>query len=236
MLAAVGRFEMAPLLSALRAMAENDNGAYDHELRQLGADLRHDSGWGVAYRDGAGLTRRRSTAPCFADDAFGELSAVDTGMALLHARRTKEPNTVAPANTHPFIADLHGETYAFCHNGEVTDRSQFSWDRSLRVEGSIDSEELFLHLITRLDPTRPASSLRETLAHVHDFTSLNCLLATRSSLVAYSRFAPGTTRPLYYTLWHGIGEGVQVVSSETIDGLGVEWRRIESGDALEIRA
>ena len=227
---------MAPLLSALRAMAGNDNGAYEHELRHLGADLKHDSGWGVAYRDGTGLTRRRRTAPCFADDAFGELSAVDTGMALLHARRTKEPDTITPANTHPFIAALHGETYAFCHNGEVTDRSQFSWDRSLQAEGSIDSEELFLHLITRLDSARPASSLRETLAQIHDFTSLNCLLASRSTLVAYSRFDPGTTRPLYYTLWHGVGESVQVVSSEVVDGLGVEWRRIPSGEALEIPA
>ncbi len=234
MIAAVGRVEMPDVLEALRAMAENANGAYDHELRHLGAGLRHDGGWGAAYLDGSGLSRRRSTTPCFEDDAFGALADVETRLVIIHARRTKEPDTIAITNTHPFTAGFRGVDYAFCHNGEVSERSQFSWAPSLATEGSIDSEEFFLHAITRLDPSDRVASLESALAGMRDFTSLNCLLASRESLVAYSRVDPSSARPRYYTLWHGVGRGVEIVSSEIVDGLGVEWLPIPDGTAIEI--
>jgi predicted glutamine amidotransferase len=236
MLAAVGRVSMPAVLEALRTMAENENAAYAHELRHLGADLRHDSGWGAAYLEGGGLSRHRSTTPCFEDQAFGALAGVETGLVILHARRTKAPETIAVHNTHPFAAELGGVEYAFCHNGEISDRSQLSWDPSLEAEGSIDSEELFLHAITRLDPSDRAASLERALAQMRDFTSLNCLLASRESVVAYSRIAPSSARPRYYTLWHGMGRGVEVVSSEIVDGLDVAWHALPGDSAIEIKA
>ena len=234
MMAVVGRVEMPAVLEALRAMAENANGAYGHELRHLGAGLRHDGGWGVAYLDGSSLSRRRSTTPCFEDDAFGALAEVETSLVIIHARRTKEPDTIAIPNTHPFTAEFRGFEYAFCHNGEISERSQFSWAPSLLTEGHIDSEELFLHAITRLDPSGRAASLERALAGIRDFTSLNCLLASRESIVAYSRVDPSSTRPRYYTLWHGVGSGVEIVSSEIVDGLSVEWFPVPDGTAIEM--
>ena len=234
MIAAAGRVEMPAMLEALRAMAENANGAYAHEHRHLGEELRHDGGWGAVHLDGSNLSRRRSTTPCFDDDAFGALADVETRLVIIHARRTKERDTIAIPNTHPFIAEFRGVEYAFCHNGEVSERSQFSWAPSLATLGCIDSEELFLHAITRLDPSGRVASLERALAGIGDFTSLNCLLASRESLVAYSRVDPSSTRPRYYTLWHGVGRDVEIVSSEIVDGFGVEWLPVPDGTAIEM--
>ena len=234
MIAAAGRFDAAAVLAALSEMAANTNRAFDHELRHLGPELRHDSGWGAAWSAPGGLARHRSTRPCFDDPAFDALSETRASLLIAHARRTKVPATIATENTHPFVATFGGTEYAFCHNGEVSERSQLSWDSSLSPLGSIDSEELFLHTITRVDPSRPADSVREALAKISDFTSLNCLLATPGYLVGHSRRAPGSQRPRYYTLWRGRGEGVEVVSSEPVDGLGVDWRPIADGAAIRM--
>lgn len=236
MIAAVGRFEAASVLRALSRMAENANAGYDHELRSLGDGLRHDSGWGVVYSAAGGLVRQRDTAPCFEDGAFAELFRIETGLMVAHARRTKVPATIALENTHPFMETFGGVGYAFCHNGEVSDRSQLSWDPSLSPRGSIDSEELFLHTITRIDPRDAAASVEEALGGLRGFTSLNCLLVSVRSVVAYARRDASTARPLYYTLWRGSRPGLEVVSSEVVEGLGVEWRPVPDGTAEEILA
>lgn len=232
MIAASGRFSAASLIAALRSMAGNANPAYDHELRGEGDDLLHDCGWGAAYAEGDGLARRRSTAPCFRDPALDSLGNVESRLMILHARRTKDASTIAEANTHPFVARVGDDEWAFCHNGEVRDVSQLSPDPGLTPEGTIDSELLFLHVITRIDPRDAPGSLAVALAPIDDFTSLNCLLLSARSLTAYARMDPSTPRPRYYTLWRGRGPGLDVVSSEIVEGLGVRWDRVPDGQAV----
>ena len=234
MIAAVGQFEVAPMLDALRVMALNANPAYNHEVRHKGDGLQHDCGWGVVYVEGDELVRCRSAAPCFDDDALDALSGLDTRLLILHARRTKDRDSIAEVNSHPFVATHRGETWAFCHNGEVRDRSQLRHDPALLSEGTIDSEELFLHVLTRLDRDDPASSLAGILGGIGDFTALNCFLATRDSLLAHARTEPGSTLPRYYTLWHGRGSGFDVVSSEIVDGIEVEWEPVADGAVLRL--
>ncbi len=41
MLAAAGRFSMADVVAAVRAMATNANPAYEHELRERGDAFQH---------------------------------------------------------------------------------------------------------------------------------------------------------------------------------------------------
>jgi len=232
MIAAVGRFTPEPLIAALRAMALNANRAYDHELRSEGDDLIHDCGWGVAYVRDGGLVRHRSAAPCFEDPVLESLIDVRSDLMLLHARRTKDRSTIAEANAHPFLACAHGREWAFCHNGEVRDTSQLSHGPTLAPEGTIDSELLFLHILTRIGPVDETRSLEKILGEIDDFTSLNCLVLRPRSLIAFARRDPSSSRPRYYTLWHGRGSDLDVVSSEIVEGLDVTWQAVPDGRAI----
>lgn len=254
MIAAVGSFDADPLIEALRTMALNENAAYEHEHRHLGPGLLHDCGWGAAFRGADGLSVHRSAKPCFeegelaglaetlrgtrsggparGDGHGGESGAARAGMLVLHARRTKRRDTIALENTHPFRAEWGGLDHAFCHNGEVRDLSQLSWDPLLHPRGTTDSERLFFHLLTRLDPSGPAESVAATMSRVRDFTSLNCLLITGRSVIAHARVSPGSSYPRYYTLWRGRGAGVDVVSSEIVAGLDVDWREVSDCTAF----
>ena len=108
MIAAVGRFDAGSVLGALSEMAANANRAFDHELRNRGSQLRHDSGWGVVWTEGDALARRRSTRACFDDAEFSALPATAATLLVAHARRTKAPDTIAMENTHPFMATWRG--------------------------------------------------------------------------------------------------------------------------------
>jgi predicted glutamine amidotransferase len=234
MIAAVGRFEVKPLTRALRVMALNENASYDHEYRDRGASLRHDCGWGAAFLTDSGFSVHRSTTPCFEDEGLDGLARVSSDLVVLHARRTPERDTIAIENTHPFSAIWNGTEYVFCHNGAANDRSQFSWDPSFSMRGDIDSEEMFYHVLTRLDPKRSAESVGDALRSIEDFTALNCLLASRASLVAHARMSSTSECPRYYTMWRGRGGDFEVVSSEIVDGLDVDWSEVPAGAALQI--
>ena len=232
MIAAVGRFEMEPLVDAVRVMASNMNTAYDHELRGEGGKLVHDCGWGVAFREGSRLVRRRSAAPCLNDPEFDSLSEVETDLVILHARRTPDRDTIDVVNSHPFIRKWRGEEWAFCHNGAVNDLTQLRSDSSLESEGGIDSERLFHHVLTLLDTTRVAESLVEILREIRSFTCLNCFLATSEHITVHARMSPDTSRPLYYTPWVAHGSDVAVVSSEVVSQIALKWERIADGSAF----
>ena len=232
MIAAVGRFEMASLVDAVRMMASNINPAYDHELRSEGGALVHDCGWGVAFREGDRLVRRRSAASCLDDPEFDSLSGLETDLVILHARRTPDRGTIGALNSHPFIQKWRGEEWAFCHNGAVSDLTQLRSDDSLEVEGGIDSELLFHHVLTLLDTSRVAESLTEILRDLRDFTCLNCFLATSEHITIHTRVSPDTSRPLYYTPWIAHGGDVTVVSSEVVAMGGHEWERLTDGTAF----
>jgi predicted glutamine amidotransferase len=233
MIAAVGRFEAAPLVAALRAMAANANAEHEHELRSEGPAFTHDCGWGAAYRDGGRLARRRSASSCLEDPRFEDLAALETDMLVLHARRTPHRDTIAVGNSHPFIAEYGGMAWAFCHNGAVNDLTQLDGAGGL-PDATVDSELLFHHVLRRLDLSDPAGSLARTLAEVRDFTCLNCLLASQDEIIAHARAAADTTRPHYYTLWRGRGDGIALVSSEPFGRGPLAWSPVPSGTAFTL--
>jgi len=223
MIAAVGRFDMGPLVEGLSDMASNANVAHDHEFRERGDEFVHDCGWGVVFREDDALTRERSARYCVDDPSFARLAEVRTDLVVLHARRTPRRETISESNSHPFIARTLRTTWAFCHNGTVNDVSQLSPDDSLANPDPVDSEVLFHHLLRRLDPGLTQASLLETMGEITDFTALNCFLATPDAVYAYARVAADTTRPRYYELWQGVGDAVMLASSEPIALPSVEW-------------
>lgn len=233
MIAAVGRFEMVPLVRALRAMAANANAEHDHELRAEGPEFRHDCGWGVAYRECGRLVRRRSAESCLEDPRFDELESLDTDLLVLHVRRTPRRDTIAVENSHPFMAEYGGMAWAFCHNGAVNDVTQLEVPDGL-PGSAVDSELLFHHVLHRLDLSDPAPSLARTLGQITDFTCLNCFLATQDEVIAHARAAPDSPRPRYYTLWRAEGEDVSLVSSEPFDRATLDWSPVADGTALTL--
>jgi predicted glutamine amidotransferase len=232
MIAAVGRFETGPLLDALRLMAANANADYDHELRGEGEALQHDCGWGVAFREGDTLTRRRSASSCLEDPEFDALSGLKSNLIILHARRTPDRSTIDVRNSHPFVERWLDEQWVFCHNGAVEDLGQLSSDDGLAPSGTVDSELLFHHVLTRMDVRRVPESLASILGEIHAFTCLNCFLATPGRVVAHARVSPETTRPRYYQLWRAEGDGFSLVSSETFSVAGASWSPVPDGTAF----
>lgn len=235
MIAAVGRFSMAGVVEGLRLMATNANPAHEHELRGRGDAFLHDSGWGAVYRRDGRLVRVRSAVPCFRDPLFDDLKGVESDLVVVHARRAKNPRTISRANTHPFLATHLGQEWAFCHNGEVRDLSQLTWDPPLAAEGSTDSEKLFFHVLTALGSGGP-DALAGVLSGISDFTCVNCFLARPTSVMAATRRAPDSTLPLYYTMWRADGVGPDgrfaLISSEVVATLDAAWHPLEDGSAL----
>ncbi|MBM3307216.1 MAG: class II glutamine amidotransferase [Candidatus Eisenbacteria bacterium] len=237
MVAAVGSFAMADVVEGVRAMATNANPAHQHELSPRAGAFLHDSGWGAVYLRDGHLERVRSTTPCFEDRLFDELAGVETDLAVVHARRAKHPRSIAPANTHPFLVTHRDAVWAFCHNGEVRDTSQLSWDPSLAPEGSTDSERLFLHVLSTVAMDGPSApdALAATLGRLRDFTCVNCLVVRSRSVVYATRREPGSTTPRYYTMWRTDGQGpagpFAVVSSEVLPSPVGAWTPVEDGSA-----
>jgi len=234
MIAVVGRFEMAPLLDGLRAMAANTNTASDHEFRERGAEFQHDCGWGAAWNEGSRLRSLVSPEFCVTDRDFDSLSSIKSDLAILHARRTPHRETIGERNSHPFTAERFGEIWGFCHNGSVNDVAQLGTHTTIDNPEPVDSELLFHFLLKRLDPSDPAASMRSALAGIGDFTCLNSFLFTSAAAYIYARVSPDTTRPLYYTLWLGRGDGFALASSEPLSLNGVEWTRMPHGSALRL--
>jgi predicted glutamine amidotransferase len=236
MIAAVGRFRMTDLALALRLMASNANSAHDHEFRSGGSSFVHDCGWGEAHLVDGRLEVLVSAGSCLEDPGFFELGQIETGMAMLHARRTPDRATIGATNSHPFLVEYGGTRWAFCHNGALEDLSQLSSDRTLVPSGSTDSELLFHHVLTRLDAGRREASLAEIMVGLSRFTCLNCFLATAARLTVYTRAAPDTSRPRYYTLWRGVGQGLALASSEPVSWPSVSWEPVPDGESFVLEA
>jgi predicted glutamine amidotransferase len=232
MIAATGRLDMASLVNGLRVMASNSNHAYEHEFSSEGDAFIHDCGWGVVFKDGDSLARRRSSRYCVDDPVFDQLCTICSDLVILHARRALNRDTISEENSHPFVDQACGETWAFCHNGTVNDVSQLDAYASRTNADPSDSERLFYHLLARLDPARPADSLVDVLGGIRDFTSVNCFLARKSNVSAYARISPDSTRLRYYTLWRGAGDGFELASSEPLSMEGVEWSPVPDATAF----
>jgi glutamine amidotransferase len=223
MLAAVGRFDAAPLVAGLRAMAMNRNPPHRHEYSGRGGDFVHADGWGAVWEDAGRLVSTRGTPACFEDPALDRLAEVRTERLVLHARRGTGDAGVRLENTHPFVARHDGAEWAYCHNGTVRDTSSLRELDGVTPQGGTDSERLFHHLLASFDAARPEASVAAALDAVRDYSCLNSFLLTPGRLLYAARAEEGTGRPEYYTLWRARGDGFSIVSSEPLPELGLSW-------------
>ncbi|MBM3287064.1 MAG: hypothetical protein FJY88_06900 [Candidatus Eisenbacteria bacterium] len=239
MIAAAGEFEPRALREALIRMAANDNPAHTHEKRRLGAEHRHEDGWGAAWTERGEIRVRRSPLSCLADPSVHDLDAIETDLMLLHARRASKKGSVRLANTHPFRATHAGRDWAFCHNGVVDDLGPLRAAPGLAPEGGTDSEVLFHHILSQLDPRDLESSVLRSLEPVRDYTSMHSLLMDAGSILAVAMRHPTKGVRRYHALWEGSGAGLRVVSSEPVDGIAglarADWREIPAPGTVLLR-
>lgn len=218
----------------LRAVLD---GRYEDFLRL--ASERHGDGWGVAWPDGDGVAIRKE--PLSAADAagFAEVAGtLATPLALVHLRWATLDLGVSLANTHPF-----GDgRLAFAHNGSISEMPPLEvltgGAVDARAEGDTDSERYWLAVRAAVERTGdPVQALAETLLTLDrtcDFTSLNCLLLTPTSLVAACWSRPERRSPEvgpdYYDLAYDIRGGATVVASSGWHDSG--WVPVPNGSLL----
>jgi predicted glutamine amidotransferase len=227
MLAATGTLDPRALREAFILMAGNSNPRYRHEARSLGAEFRHEDGWGVAWQEGQTLRVRHSLRSCLDDPRLRELDHLRTDLLVLHARRASHPGRVSLEETHPFLVEHNGCSWAFCHDGILHDLKVLRPAPGLVPAGNVDSERLFYHLLNYFDEDDAERSIVSGLEMLEDYTALNCLLIGADRMFAVAKRHPSQGMLEYHALWEGHGENLHVVSSEPLDGIGCDrWTRI----------
>lgn len=235
MIAAAGRIDARSLRRALQSMASNENPAHSHENRPLGSAYRHEDGWGAAWVQGEDLRVFHDIHSCLEDPWIEAIDDLRTDLLVLHARRASRPGSVKLENTHPFLAEYRGTTWAFCHNGVIEDIGRLVAPPGLFATGDMDSELLFHHLLHHIDPAEPARSLRAGTGVLENYTALHSILACSQRAIAFAMRHPTRGLREYHALWEGRGAGVHVVSSEPLDGVGcATWRRVPDGTVVEL--
>lgn len=236
MIAAAGNIDTRALRLAFLSMAANTNPAHTHEKRARGADYLHEDGWGAAWLEGGALRTRRSPLSCLTDPAIAQVDYLRTRMFFLHARRASPRGTVRLENSHPFLLEVDGRPWAFCHNGVVFDKSSLVPKPGLRPQGGTDSELLFHHVLNFLDPEDVEGSVLRSYEGITDYSALHSFLATDDRIVAIAWRHPEKGIDGYHALYEGRGAGLRVVSSEPVDGIGcAEWKRLAEPGVVTLK-
>jgi predicted glutamine amidotransferase len=250
MIAAVGRIDARLMRSAMADMASNENPAHTHEVRSRGASYQHEDGWGSAWSEAGHLRARRSADSFLRDPLTMEIDDLRTHLLVLHARRATSPDSVGLSNTHPFMAELGGTAWAFCHNGMINDLSPLRAAPGLSPEGTTDSEKLFHHIMAALAETgltaggeaRPSDDemknvILRAIESIESYTALHCFLVAQDRVYATAKRNPSQSRPGYHALWEGRSPLLNLVSSEPVAEFGnMDWRRVEEPGVIVLRA
>ncbi len=110
-------------------------------------------GWGVAYFEGSDALLLREPEPAITSPMVQFLTrhAPRSNLVVSHVRRAT-CGGVNLANTQPFQRVLGGHTHIFAHNGFVAPYKQADTSSWLQPQGDTDSEKLFCHLLSDLEP------------------------------------------------------------------------------------
>lgn len=117
-------------------------------------------GWGVAYFEGTDVLLLREPEPAAASPMVQFLThyAPRSELVISHVRRAT-CGGVNLANTQPFQRVLGGHTHIFAHNGFVAPYKQANTSSWLQPIGNTDSEQLFCHLLSELEPLWSSGSV-----------------------------------------------------------------------------
>ncbi len=210
-------------------------------------------GWGIGWRDEENEIRvAKAAEPAQGSAGFDRLArTVRTDSLIMHLRWATRGLGLDLEDTHPFFRDGReaGRGVAFAHNGAVKPVTALEElvpaDRLEELEGSTDSERLFVAMIAALrSDSDEEGALRKLLREVGErcaYTSLNCLLLTPERLYAvcsYDAAHPDARLlldrdPDYFRLWYRSSPGSLIVASTGWRAHG-GWETLESGQALVV--
>jgi glutamine amidotransferase len=108
----------------------------------------HADGWGLALRSNETWTVKRSTTCAARCASYAGLDQ-EAVLAIAHIRK-KTVGELSLANTHPFQRGR----FVFAHNGTVETTAlaaQTAPEHTATLEGSTDSEKLFMFVLTHID-------------------------------------------------------------------------------------
>lgn len=205
-------------------------------------DHRHGDGWGLSWiAEGGTLSSVKSPEAACESPAFAEeAAALRSPSAILHFRWATPGLPLQQENTHPF---LRGQM-AFAHNGSISDKhrlkSEIAPDLLTSLEGTTDSELLFLYILTVMrEGFSEAQAIAESLGRIRrDFhhSGLNCILLTPDALHAACLFDPSSEivseMPDYYDLHYRVTPTSVVVASTGWEA--DRWPTLQNGQVLTI--
>jgi predicted glutamine amidotransferase len=152
----------------------------------------HRDGWGMAWAQpgtAGGLEVRRSTRSAAEDPGFlAAATEVEALAGFLHLRWASEGFAIAPANTHPFVAD----GWAFAHNGFVRGAEHIEAmlvDRHRgALAGTTDSERYFRFVLQCAERTGDMLTgiqlAAQVISELSGAVSLNAMVLSSTRLLA----------------------------------------------------
>lgn len=153
----------------------------------------HSDGWGLAlFRQGKTDIQIHQSAAHNCQGASHLLQTRPKATTVLaHIRKATE-GEVSRENTHPFVRDLWGETWAFAHNGDLKEFYPEPGGE-YRPVGQTDSERAFCHLLNRLTERFPYKPdlpeliiyLKTLSQHIAQHGAFNFLLSNGSVLITH---------------------------------------------------
>jgi predicted glutamine amidotransferase len=184
--------------------------------------VRHGDGWGAVLVENGKQSRFRSAKACWNDPDYAQISS--THVRLLHARLASQGGH-GETHAHPFLEQIRGEPWYFCHNGTIRDEPGDG-------TGATDSERFFHRLAVLLDlGLDPIHAFESAASIVRDVTALNAFLLGPSGLWAFCVWSDPGYRAYYTLSWTRTREGF-LVASEPLDGVSDCWGPMENGTAL----
>jgi glutamine amidotransferase len=201
---------------------------------------KHPHGWGIGWYDhGRAHVRHEAHSAAHSPEFPAAAAQVRSSLVVAHVRKAT-CGEVSAANCHPF----RHHNWLFAHNGSIERESLYArLDPEHRdaIRGQTDSEVFFHWLLQNIEQTGSVpQGLRQAVAVVTSFTSLNFVLTDGAVLYAYR---DATQQEEYYSLFslrHTSGGGppvtgaaVLVCSEQLTDDA---WNEIPMGRLLTIAA
>ena len=163
-------------------------------IERGGRTGQHSDGWGIAFYEGRGCrTFHDPLAGCESEIArLVRDYSLKSLNVICHIRKATN-GRVCLENTHPFIRELWGRSWAFAHNGKL--KGVKDWPLTFYEPiGTTDSEHAFCWMMDRIrarhpEPPKRPGTLRRLIgalaAELNDAGSFNMLLCDSRYLYCY---------------------------------------------------
>ncbi|MFP8968187.1 class II glutamine amidotransferase [Pokkaliibacter sp. CJK22405] len=158
----------------------------------------HADGWGIAFFEEGGCRLYLDHQPASVSPVAQLIKdyPIKSSTVIAHIRKATY-GEVKLRNCHPFMRELWGKYWIFCHNGDLHDYHPKLNDRFTPV-GETDSERAFCYVMQNLLERFPNASkdrlpeaaelhdvLTELCGEIRAFGNFNCLLSNGELLFAH---------------------------------------------------